>query len=88
MSPRHEVFQAVPFNGATSDAKEPLIASGDAEEEDSGLEERDLCSIKLSSLLLGLLVGFCFQFSTALGVPVLVIYFAMKSTYAFVFSLL
>jgi hypothetical protein len=80
MSPRNEVFQAVPFDGATSDAKEPLIATGDAEEEDQGLEERALWSFKLSSLLLGLLAGFFFEFSTALGVPVLVTYFEVKST--------
>jgi hypothetical protein len=89
MSPRNEVFQAVPFDGATSDAKEPLIATGDAEEEDQGLEERALSSFNLSSLLLGLLVGFLFQFSTALGVPVLIIYFEMKSNATvIVFSLL
>jgi hypothetical protein len=94
MSPRNEVFQAVPFDCATSDAKEPLIATGNAEEEDSGLEERDLCSFKLSSLLLGLLVGFYFQFSTIDFVMksnadvIVFLYFAMKSTNAFVFSLL
>jgi hypothetical protein len=82
MSPRNEVFQAVPFD-ATSDAKEPLIATGDAGEEGQGLEKRDLSSFKLSSLLLGLLVGFFFQFST--------IYCVMKSkskTDVILFSLL
>jgi hypothetical protein len=89
MSPRNEVFQAVPFDGATSDAKEALIATGDAEEEDQGLEEgRDRSSFKLSSLLLGLLVGFFLQLAF-IGANCLVIYFEMKSnTNVIVFSLL
>jgi hypothetical protein len=63
MSPRDEVFQAVPFDGSY-DAKEPLVTTGDTEEEDQGLEERDLTSFKLSSLLLGLILGcFFFQFA-------------------------
>jgi hypothetical protein len=65
-SPRNEVFQAVPFD-ATSDAKEPLIATGDAEEEDQGIEERDLSSLKLSCLLMGLSVGVFIQFSTLMA---------------------
>jgi hypothetical protein len=91
MFPRNEVFQAVPFDCATSDAKEPLIATGNAEEEDSGLEERALWSfkLKLSSLLLGLLAGFFFMFATALGASFLVIYFEVKSnTTVIVFRLL
>jgi cation transport ATPase len=87
MFPRNEVFQAIPFDDATSDAKEPLIATGDAEEEDQqGLEERDLSSFKLSSaLLLGLLVGFF----TAISANCLAIYVVMKSnTNIIVFSLL
>jgi hypothetical protein len=56
MSPRNDVFQAV---------KEPLIATGGAEEEDQGLKERDLASFKLSSLLLGLLAGFFFMYAGA-----------------------
>jgi hypothetical protein len=89
MSPRNEVFQAVPFDGATSDAKEPLIATGDAEEEDQGLEERDLARLKLGSLLLGLLAGFFFMFAADLGASCLVIYFEMKSNATvIVFSLL
>jgi hypothetical protein len=80
MSPRNEVFQAVPFDGATSDAKEPLIATGDAEEKDQhGLEERDLFSFQLSSLLLGLLVGFLIQFASLVGAHYVVIHFGMKS---------
>jgi hypothetical protein len=86
MSPGNEVLQAVPFD-ATSDAKEPLIATGDAEEEDHGIEERDLCSLKLSFLLLGLIVGVFIQFST-LGANCLAIYFGMKSTTASFISLL
>ncbi len=89
MSPRNEVFQAVPFDGVTSDAKEPLIATGDAEEEDQGLEERDLARLKLGSLLLGLLAGFFFMFAADLGASFLVIYFEMKSNATvIVFSLL
>jgi hypothetical protein len=80
MSPRNEGFQAVAFDGATSDAKEPLIATGDAEEEDQGLEERDLARLKLGSLLFGLLVGFFFMSAAALGVNILVVYFEVKST--------
>jgi hypothetical protein len=61
MSPCNEVFQAIPFD-ASSDANEPLIAAGDAEEEDHRLEEKAFFSrFKLFSLLLGLLVGFYFQ---------------------------
>jgi uncharacterized membrane protein YqjE len=81
LSPRNEGdFQAVAFDGTTSDAKEPLIATGDAEEEDQGrLEERDLSRLKLGSLLLGLLMGLVTIFAAVLGVPVLVIYFEVKS---------
>jgi hypothetical protein len=80
MSPRDEVFQAVPFD-ATSDAKEPLIATGDAEEDNQGLEERDLLSLKLSLLLLGLIVGF-FLRSFTLRAIFLAIDFGMKSNTA------
>ena len=63
MSPRSEVFVAIPFDGATSDAKQPLIASGDAGEGDQGLEERDLSSFKLQALFsaLGIACGFLFS---------------------------
>jgi hypothetical protein len=71
MSPHSEIFQAIPFD-ASSDASEPLIASGDAEEEDHRLEEKAFSRFKFSSLVLGLLVGFFIQFST-LGANFLVI---------------
>jgi hypothetical protein len=70
MSPRSDVFQTIPFD-ATSDVTEPLIAAGDAEEEDYRLQETALSRFKFSSLLLGLLFGFSSQFST-LGVKYLV----------------
>jgi hypothetical protein len=57
MSPHNEIFHAIPFD-ASSDANESLIASGDAEEEDHRIEERAFSRFKLSSLVLGLLVGF------------------------------
>jgi hypothetical protein len=69
MSHRNEVFQAAALFDTYSDLKEPLIATGadaDAEKEDQGLEERALSSFRLSSLSLGLLIGFFFQLS-ALG---------------------
>jgi hypothetical protein len=89
MSPRNEGFQAVAFDGATSDAKEPLIATGDAEEEDQGrLEERDLSRLKLSSLLLGLLMGCVILFAAVLGEPVLVIYFGVKSNTDYIIFIL
>jgi hypothetical protein len=71
MSPRNEVFQAIPFD-ASSDASEALIAAGDAAEEDPRLEEKAFSRFKFSSLLLGLLVGFFIQLAT-LGVNLLVI---------------
>jgi hypothetical protein len=72
MSPRNEVFQAIPFD-ASSDVNEPLIAVCDAEEEDHRLEEKTFSRrFKLSYLLLGLLVGFFDQFAI-LGVKFLVI---------------
>jgi hypothetical protein len=72
MSPRNEVFQAIPFD-ASSDANEPLIAAGDAEEEeDRRLQEKVVSRFKFSSLLLGLLVGFIKPFF-ALGVNGLVV---------------
>jgi hypothetical protein len=62
MSHRNEVFQAIPFE-ASSDVNEPLIAAGDAEEEeDRRLQEKVVSRFKFSSLLLGLLVGFFCQF--------------------------
>jgi hypothetical protein len=73
MSSRYEeVFQAIPFDVSSSDANEPLIAVGDAEEEDHRLQEKALSRFKFSSLLLGLLVGFFYQFSI-LVVNVLVV---------------
>jgi hypothetical protein len=90
MSPRNEVFQAISFD-ASSDTNEPLIATGDAEgEHQAGLEVRALSNFKLSSLLLGLLVGFFIQFST-LGANCLALWgkdFVMNTkTDVFVFSL-
>jgi hypothetical protein len=70
MSPRNEVFQAIPFD-VSYDANEPLIAAGDAEEEDHQLEEKAFSRFKLSSLLLGVFVAFFVQFS-ALGANYLV----------------
>jgi hypothetical protein len=70
MSPRSEVFQAIPFD-ASSDANKPLIAAGDAEDIDHRLEEKAFSRFKFSSLLIGLLVGFFSQFSI-LGVIFLV----------------
>jgi hypothetical protein len=91
MSPRNEVFQAIPFDDASSDASEPLIAAGDTEEEDHQLEEKVFSRFKLSSLLLGLFVGFFIQFST-LGANCLAIwgkdYIIKSKTDIFVFSLL
>jgi hypothetical protein len=58
----YEDFEAIPFD-ASSDADEPLVAMGDAEEEDHRLEEKAFSRFKLSSLLLGLLVGFFIQCS-------------------------
>jgi hypothetical protein len=81
MSPCNEqVYQAVPFDGATSDAEEALIAAGgDAEEEEDQqgrLEGRDLPRLKLGPLLF----GFFFMVAAAyLGANCLVIYFEMKS---------
>jgi hypothetical protein len=54
MSPRNEVFQAIHFD-ASSDIKEPLIATGDAEEEENRLEWKALSRIKFS---LGIVCGF------------------------------
>jgi hypothetical protein len=71
MSPRNEVFQAIPFD-ASSDANEPLIANGDAEEADHRLQEMVFSRLKFSYRLLGLLVGFFSQIFT-LGANVLVI---------------
>jgi hypothetical protein len=71
MSSRNEVFEAIPFD-ASSDVNEPLVAAGEAEEEDYRLQQKALSHFKCSSLFLGLLVGFFSQLST-LGVNVLVI---------------
>jgi hypothetical protein len=66
------LMPANPFD-ASSDASEPLIAAGDAEEEeDHRLEEKVFSRFKFYSLLLGLLVGFFSQFF-ALGVDYLLI---------------
>jgi hypothetical protein len=90
MSPRNEVFQAINFD-VSSDANEPLIAAGDAEEENERLDEKAFSSFNLSSALLGLLVGFFIQFST-LGAECLAIWgkdFVLKShTDIAIFSLL
>jgi hypothetical protein len=95
MSLRNEVFQTTTFE-ASSNVNEPLIAGGDAdaEEKDHRLEEKVFSRFKLSSLLLGLLVGFFVHFST-LGGTFLVItmrgedFVTKCKTYTFVcFSLL
>jgi hypothetical protein len=92
MSHRNEVFQAISFD-ASSDADEPLIAAGDAEEKDHRLEEKALSRFKFSSLLLGLLVGF-FSHILPLGVDYLLITIwgedvvTKSKTRIFVFSLL
>jgi hypothetical protein len=71
------VFLAVPFD-ATSDADKPLLeltpADGDDEVVSSSpaLDDRVFGKFKLSSLILGLLIGFFIQFST-LGANFLVI---------------
>jgi uncharacterized membrane protein len=59
--PRNEVFQAIPFD-ASSDASEPLIAAGDAEEDYHRLQEKVVSRFKFSYRLSGLLVGFFSQF--------------------------
>jgi hypothetical protein len=72
MSPLNEIYQAIPVD-ASYDAKAPLIAAGDAEEEEVlQVEEKAFSRFKFSALLLGLLVGFFIQFST-LGANFLVI---------------
>jgi hypothetical protein len=73
MSPHNEIFQAIPFD-ASYEANEPLIAAGDAEEEeeDQLLEEKAFSRCKISALLLGLLVGFFTPFSV-MGTNLLVI---------------
>jgi uncharacterized membrane-anchored protein YitT (DUF2179 family) len=94
MSPCNEVYQAVPFDGATSDAEEALIAAGgDAEEEEDQqgrLEERTFARLLLASLLFGLLMGIFFMVTAdLLGANCLAVYFEMKSNTDFiVFSLL
>ena len=72
MPPHTEVYLAVPFE-VSYEANEPLIAAGDAEEdEDHRLEEKAFSRFKFSSLLLGLLAGFGMQFSIV-GAHLLVI---------------
>jgi hypothetical protein len=61
MSPRNDVYQAIPLN-LSYGANEPLItAAGDAgaEEEDHRLEKKLFARLKFSALLLRLLLG-CF----------------------------
>jgi hypothetical protein len=70
------VFLAVPFD-ATSDADKPLLelrsADADSDEISSPvLDDKVFGKFKLSSLILGLLIGFFIQFST-LGANFLVI---------------
>jgi hypothetical protein len=48
MSHRNEVFQAIPFE-ASSDTNEPLIAAGNAEEEDRRLQEKVVSRFKYST---------------------------------------
>jgi hypothetical protein len=90
MSPRIKVFQTIPCD-ASSDANGPLIATGDAEEEeDHRLEEKVFSRFKLSYRLLGLFVGFFGHVST-LGVNTIIIWGEdgiKTKTDIFVFSLL
>jgi hypothetical protein len=73
MSPRNEVFQAIPPFDASFDVNVPLIAAaGYAEEEDHRLEEKAFSRFKFSSLLIGMLVGFAFSQFFILGVDFLV----------------
>jgi hypothetical protein len=68
MFPRNKVFQTILFD-ASSGVNEPLIAAGDAEEEDHRLQDKaTLVRFKFSCLLLGVLVGFLSQFSTLGGI--------------------
>jgi hypothetical protein len=73
MSPRNEVFQAIPFH-ASPEVNESLIAAGDADEEEEQRpeEQRTFSRCKVSALILGLLVGAFIQFSI-LGAHVLFI---------------
>jgi hypothetical protein len=92
MSPRNEVFEAISFD-ASSDASEPLIAAGDAEERDHRLEDKVVSRFKFLYRLLGLLVGFFCQFSTLLVNFLLITIWGVdivtkSKTDAFVFSLL
>jgi hypothetical protein len=74
MSPRNQVFEAIPFN-ASYDAEEPLITTRDAqEEEDHRLEEKTFSRFNLTYLLLGFLLGFFYQFSI---VEVYVLFFSI-----------
>jgi hypothetical protein len=68
MTPRNEVFRAIPFD-ASYEANETLIPAGDAEEEqeeDQRLEEEAFSRCKISALLLGLFVG-CFNPLSIMG---------------------
>ncbi len=47
MSPRNEIITAIPFH-AFYEANEPLVAAGDAEEEDRRLEEKVFSRFKFS----------------------------------------
>jgi hypothetical protein len=91
MPPRNDA--PPPSFDASCGAKEPLIATGDAEEKDQGQEERALSSfIMLSFLLLGLILGFCFQ-ATAIGAKTLAMmvgskYFLESNISLVVFSIL
>ena len=64
---RQQVFQAIPYNGPSSEAAEPLIQS-----DEKKLDERIFSRFKMSALALGLLVGLFIQLST-LGANFLVI---------------
>lgn len=75
MSPRQEVFQAIPFDAPSSEANEPLIAvntRSNNKAETAKLDDVIFSRFKLSVLLMGVLVGFFIQFST-LGANFLVI---------------
>jgi hypothetical protein len=75
VSSNRPVFLAVPFD-ASSDADKPLLelapATGESAESEPALNGHLFGKFKLSSLILGLLIGFFIQFST-LGANFLVI---------------
>jgi hypothetical protein len=95
MSPRNKIFHAISFDASYDEAKEALIAAGDAEaEEDHRLGETTLSCCNFSTLLLGLLAGFFFIQVFIVGAHLLVILLSgddlviNSKTHTVVFSLL